>query len=116
MELEKGVKVLDLVAGSGTKAKKNSQVTLLFDCQLESNKDVVMSSGQNAMEITLGAKDVLDGWNIGLNGVSKGSKRVVLCPPKTAYGAFGYPPKIPGHATLTYIFTIISVKNTKNIK
>lgn len=112
-KLSDGVIAKDIVVGNGPKAEKNSKITLFFDCRLHTSDEIVMSSGEKPFVIELGSKNTLKGWNIGLKGVSCGSKRRVTCPPKSAYGAFGYPPHIPADATLTYTFTIISVEPQK---
>lgn len=110
-KLTHGVTIQDFVAGNGKhKAQKNSKINFFFECRLDTGNDVVMSSGQKQYVIILGSKDNLLGWNIGLKNVFGGTKRRVVCPPKTAYGDFGYPPMIPANATLVYDFEIISVE------
>lgn len=101
--------VQDIAVGNGPKAQKNSKITFQFECQLEAGNEVVMSSGDKQFEIILGNRNNLQAWNIRLKGVSKGSKRRVVCPSKTAYGTIGCPPYIPADASLIYTFDIISV-------
>lgn len=113
-KLASGVLIKDIAKGSGKeKAGKGSKISFRFECQLDHCDEVVMNSGEDPFDVVLGAKNVLKGWNIGLNGVKVGTKRRVVCPPKTAYGAFGYPPKIPADATLVYNFEIISIEPPK---
>ncbi|CAD8152823.1 unnamed protein product [Paramecium octaurelia] len=51
---------------------------------------------------TLGAGQVIKGWDEGVAKLSKGEKAIITCPPNYAYGAQGYPPVIPQNATLKF--------------
>ena len=51
---------------------------------------------------TLGAGQVIKGWDQGLLGACVGEKRKLLIPPELGYGATGSPPKIPANADLVF--------------
>jgi FKBP-type peptidyl-prolyl cis-trans isomerase 2 len=58
---------------------------------------------------TLGAGDVIRGWDIGVNGMQVGEKRRLIIPPGLAYGPQGRP-SIPGGATLIFDVELLSIE------
>ena len=59
---------------------------------------------------TLGAGQVIKGWDQGLVGMRVGEKKTLVLSPELAYGKNGYPPVIPPNATLTFDIELISIK------
>lgn len=58
--------------------------------------------------------EVIDGWNIALQLMSKGEKSILVIPPELAYGEMGIQGIIPGDETL--IFTVELLDFTRNKK
>lgn len=54
------------------------------------------------IDVTLGAGQVIKGWDDGLVGMKKGEVRRLTIPYNLAYGANGRPPVIPAYATLYF--------------
>jgi len=50
----------------------------------------------------LGAGQVIRGWDEGVAQMSLGQVAKLTCSPDYAYGSRGYPPIIPGNATLVF--------------
>ncbi|XP_044502748.1 peptidyl-prolyl cis-trans isomerase FKBP15-1-like [Mangifera indica] len=61
------------------------------------------------IEFELGSGQVIKGWDQGLLGMCVGEKRTLTIPSKMGYGDQGYPPKIPGGATLIFDTELVAV-------
>ncbi len=60
------------------------------------------SNAGRPYNFTLGARMVIPGWDIGLEGMKVGTKARLIIPPVLAYGKRGSGPKIPADATLCF--------------
>lgn len=58
---------------------------------------------------TLGAGQVIPGWDKGLVGMKVGERKHLVISPEDAYGANGYPPVIPPNSTLTFDVQITAI-------
>ena len=72
-----------------------------FDSSLDHNQPLTF---------TLGAKNIISGWNEGIVGMKVGGKRKLIIPPNLGYGAAGRPPLIPPNATLFFDIELLDVK------
>src|SRR3989344_7491284 len=57
---------------------------------------------------TLGAKQVIAGWDEGIVGMKVGEKKTLVIPPEKAYGPNDYGP-IPGNSTLTFEVELVLI-------
>nr|XP_018897023.1 PREDICTED: peptidyl-prolyl cis-trans isomerase FKBP2 [Bemisia tabaci] len=85
------------------KTRKGDFVHIHYTGKLEDGTvfDSSLPRGE-PLTFTLGAEQVIKGWDQGLIGMCEGEKRKLIIPPDLAYGANGAPPKIPAHATLIF--------------
>ena len=72
----------------------------VFDSSIERNKP---------LQFTLGARQVIPGWEMGIKGMQPGGKRVLTIPPDLAYGKQGAGNAIPPNATLIFEVELVSV-------
>eukprot|EP00064_Thunnus_orientalis_P011920 superscaffoldBa00001771_g11952 len=63
-----------------------------------------------AVWFTLGIKEVIRGWDKGLQDMCAGEKRKLIVPPALAYGKEGKG-KIPPESTLTFIIEVLEIRN-----
>ncbi|GEM_PF-524433 len=102
--------VEDLVVGDGPPVEAGDYIAVhyvgtladgtVFDSSRERDK---------AFEFTLGAGEVISGWDQGLIGMNVGGIRRLVIPPELAYGPAGVPPTIPANATLTFEVELIDI-------
>lgn len=57
----------------------------------------------------LGQGKVIPGWEKGIQGMCVGEKRKLTIPPSLAYGKTGFPPRIPGDATLVFDVELVAI-------
>jgi FKBP-type peptidyl-prolyl cis-trans isomerase len=59
---------------------------------------------------TLGAGQVISGWDEGVKGMRVGGRRKLVLPPQLAYGEGGAPPAIPPGATLVFDVEVLGIE------
>jgi peptidylprolyl isomerase len=101
----------DLEAGSGAEAKSGDQVTVQYVGVLYKNgKEFDSSWSRNEpFSFTLGAGEVIPGWEQGVEGMRKGGRRELVIPPELGYGDAGFPPSIPPDETLVFVIDLVEV-------
>jgi FKBP-type peptidyl-prolyl cis-trans isomerase len=108
---QSGLQYQDLVIGTGAEALAGKLVTVHYTGTLQDGTKFDSSVDRNQpFTFTLGAGQVIPGWDEGVAGMKVGSKRKLIIPPALAYGEQGYPPVIPANATLTFDVELLDVK------
>jgi peptidylprolyl isomerase len=104
-----GLQYIDTKVGEGPAAQAGQKVSVHYTGYLTNGKkfDSSLDRGQ-PFPLTLGAGQVIKGWDEGLVGMKAGGKRRLIIPPALGYGASGSPPVIPANADL--IFDVEMVK------
>jgi FKBP-type peptidyl-prolyl cis-trans isomerase FkpA len=102
-----GLQYEDTVLGTGAIAKAGQYVSVHYTgwlyadgvqgAKFDSSKD-----RGDPFEFSLGAGQVIKGWDEGVQGMSVGGTRRLVIPPELGYGARGAGGVIPPNATLLF--------------
>ena len=114
-EMPDGLKYTDTKIGDGATAKAGNKVTVNYTGWLYENGakgkkfDSSLDRGQ-PFQFTLGAHQVIAGWDEGVAGMKVGGKRTLIIPPELGYGARGAGGAIPPNATLIFDVDLLQVQ------
>lgn len=96
------LKIEVLKNGDGQQVKSGDTVTVHYTGTFEDGTKFDSSLDRGTpFSFTLGAGEVIKGWDIGVEGMKPGEKRKLTVPYQMAYGEDGYGP-IPPKATLIF--------------
>ena len=101
----------DLKVGTGPEATagKNVSVQYVGVSALNGRQfDASWDRGQ-PFSFQLGAQQVIPGWDQGVEGMKVGGRRMLIIPPKLAYGKQGSPPAIGPNETLVFVVDLVGV-------
>lgn len=101
----------DTVVGTGAEAVPGKSVTVNYVGMLPDGKvfDSTSAHGQ-PFTFTLGAGQVIKGWDQGIAGMKVGGKRRLIIPADMAYGSQGAGGVIPPNATLIFDVELLQVQ------
>ncbi len=108
-----GVKITVLEEGGGEVASPGDTVAMNYTGKLadgtvfDSNVDAKFGHVE-PLKFTLGGGQVIEGWDIGIDGMREGEKRVLEVESDYAYGANGYGP-IPPYAALVFEVELLKI-------
>ena len=106
----------DLSVGTGSDAIAGRQLTVyytlwLYDPARTEGKGQQLQSnvGGQPFQFTLGAGQVIRGWDQGFAGMKAGGRRRLVVPPDLAYGS-NPPNGVPANATLVFDVELLAVQ------
>jgi len=106
----------DLRVGTGAEAVNGAVLRVhytgwLYDGAKPDNKGLQFdsSAGTDPLRFTLGAGQVIPGWDQGLGGMKAGGLRRLVVPPSLGYGGARNGP-IPQNATLVFDVELVAVE------
>jgi peptidylprolyl isomerase len=115
VEMPDGLKYTDTRLGTGAIASPGSKVSVHYSGWLSKDGakgakfDSSLDRGQ-PFEFTLGAHQVIAGWDEGVAGMKVGGERTLIIPPELGYGARGAGGVIPPNATLIFDVQLLGVQ------
>ena len=107
-------KVTDIIVGTGVAVQNGDTVSVLYAGSLDDGTvfDASSKHGNQPFSFTVGEKQVIEGWDLGLVGMKVGGKRELVIPPELGYGANPPTTAIPPNATLHFTVQLLSVSST----
>lgn len=104
--------IQDTVVGTGAEAKAGDTVSVHYVGTLTDGTkfDSSVDRGE-PFSFTLGAGQVIPGWDQGLVGMKEGGTRMLLIAPELAYGAQAVGP-IPANSALQFEVQLLKVENS----
>jgi hypothetical protein len=94
----------DLITGTGPAAKDGDSLKVQYVLATYSSGKVVQSSWTSQpFTFTLGAGQVIPGWDKGVVGMMAGGRRELIIPPSLGYGAQSPGPGIGANDTLVFV-------------
>ena len=102
------LEALDIVKGKGAAAKEGDKVSVQYvGVAFSTGEEFDASWERNEpFEFTLGAGEVIPGWDEGVVGMKEGGRRQLTIPAELAYGAQGSPPAIGPNETLVFVIDL----------
>jgi peptidylprolyl isomerase len=105
--LESGVYIQDVTVGSGATIASGDSVAVGYTGWLVNGTQFDTNQGSGTpFRFKVGAKQVIDGWEVGVVGMRVGGTRRLIIPSTLAYGRSGSPPSIPSNAVLVFSVTM----------
>ncbi|XP_071739712.1 peptidyl-prolyl cis-trans isomerase FKBP43-like [Rutidosis leptorrhynchoides] len=110
--LSNGLVIEDLVTGGNSKRKvatAGKKVKVQYVVKLKENGQVIDSTGKSPHKFRLGDKEVIEGLNIGLDGMRVGDKRQLTIPPSMSLGYKGTGENVPPNSWLVFDVEMTSI-------
>ncbi len=111
-EPPKELEEIEIVEGDGAEAKSGDKVTVQYvGVGYDSEEEFDSSWSRNEpFSFSLGAGEVIKGWDQGVAGMKVGGRRELIIPANLAYGPAGSPPVIGQNETLIFVIDLLAVK------
>jgi FKBP-type peptidyl-prolyl cis-trans isomerase len=111
VKTDSGLQYWDIKVGTGDEAKSGDHVKVHYTGWFTTGKKFDSSvDAHQPYSFTLGAGNVIKGWDEGVAGMKIGGKRQLRIPPELAYGEKGYKNIIPANATLIFDVQLLSIE------
>ena len=109
--MNNGLVIEDIKIGEGQEVEKFNIVTVNYTGLLEDGTkfDSSLNPGRTPFRFTVGAGQVIQGWDQGLIGMKIGGKRKLTIPPELGYGSRDNGP-IPANSTLIFEIDLLGIE------
>ena len=109
--MSNGLVIEDVKIGDGQEVEKFNIVTVNYTGLLEDGTkfDSSLNPGRSPFRFTVGAGQVIKGWDEGLMGMKVNGKRKLTIPPELGYGSRDNGP-IPANSTLIFEIDLLGIE------
>ena len=109
--MSNGLVIEDIKIGDGQEVEKFNIVTVNYTGLLEDGTkfDSSLNPGRTPFRFTVGAGQVIQGWDQGLIGMKIGGTRKLTIPPELGYGSRDNGP-IPANSTLIFEIDLLGIE------
>ena len=109
--MSNGLVIEDVKISDGQEVEKFNIVTVNYTGLLEDGTkfDSSLDPGRSPFRFTVGAGQVIKGWDEGLMGMKIGGKRKLTIPPELGYGSRDNGP-IPANSTLIFEIDLLGIE------
>ncbi len=107
---DSGLKIEDIVEGSGAEATAGQTISVHYTGWLEDGNKFDSSKDRNQpFQFHLGGGQVIKGWDEGVQGMKVGGTRKLTIPANLGYGVHGAGDIIPPNATLIFEVELLDI-------
>ena len=107
---ESGLQIDEITVGNGESAVAGQFVSVHYTGWLTNGSKFDSSKDRNEpFEFPLGQRNVIAGWDEGVQGMRVGGVRKLTIPPHLGYGARGAGGVIPPNATLVFEVELLEI-------
>ena len=100
----------NLITGTGPAAKDGQSLTVQYVLATYSTRKVIQSSWTaKPFTFTLGAGQVITGWDKGLVGMRVGGRRELILPPALGYGSVARGGGVAANDTLVFVIDLLKI-------
>lgn len=108
-EIKKPLDIKVLEEGSGPEIKNGDKATVHYTGTFENGTKFDSSVDRNEpFSFTLGAGQVIKGWDLGVSGMKVGERRKLIVQPEYGYGSNDYY-TIPGNSVLIFEVELLKI-------
>jgi FKBP-type peptidyl-prolyl cis-trans isomerase FkpA len=106
-----GLQIEELTVGTGAMAEAGQNVSVHYTGWLTDGTKFDSSKDRNdPFQFGLGQRQVIAGWDEGVQGMLIGGVRKLTIPPELGYGARGAGGVIPPNATLVFEVELLGIR------
>jgi len=110
VEVTEGLTYEEIECGEGEEAGPGDTVSVHYTGTLEDGTEFDSSEGGEPFQFTIGAGQVIQGWEQGIPGMRVGGQRELTIAPELGYGEAGAGGVIPPNATLIFEVELIDIE------
>ncbi|KAK1372250.1 Peptidylprolyl isomerase [Heracleum sosnowskyi] len=110
--LSNGLVIEDLekTKSDGKAAALGRKLKVRYTAKLKENGEIIDSNGKAPYRFRLGDENVMEGWNIGLDGMRAGDKRRLVVPPSLGVGSKGTAENVQPDSSVIYDVELLRVR------